>query len=55
MEVQRHFSPLNCTFLHCISKNDPRKRGYNNFFNEIKDLEAILEALRDKKRSKLST
>jgi len=45
MEVQIHFSPLNSTFLHCSSKNNLCKRAYNYFFNEIKDLEAISQAL----------
>lgn len=45
MKVQRHFSPLNCTFLHCISKKYVRNKAYNNFFNEIKDLGATLKAL----------
>lgn len=45
MEVQNHFSPLNCTFLQCISKNDPHKQTYDNYSNEIKDLGAISKAL----------
>ncbi|MFZ3159182.1 MAG: hypothetical protein WA134_03180 [Rhodoferax sp.] len=41
MGMEKHNSPLNCTFLHCSSKNSACKLFVKNFYNEIKDLEAI--------------
>jgi hypothetical protein len=41
-----HFSPLNCTFLHCISKPGACKRLATKISNEIKDLALILKARR---------
>ncbi len=51
MEVRGHFSPLYCTFLHCISKNQRCKPAGHNFFNEIKDLEQTLKESQEKNRS----
>jgi hypothetical protein len=39
-----HFSPLNCTFPHFIRKPFANKGFETNFFNEIKDLGAPLDA-----------
>ncbi len=39
--MRAHFSPLNSTFLHCISKTQADKRGIQENFNEIKDLETL--------------
>jgi hypothetical protein len=44
-----HFSPLNCTFLHCSSKTTARKGFETIFCNEIKDLGANLHAPKDQK------
>ena len=41
---KKHFSPLNCTSSHFIRKEFRCKCFETNFFNEIKDLEASLEA-----------
>jgi len=54
-KVQTHFSPLNCTFLHCISKKERCKPVCNKFFNEINDLESTLNKVQSENRSKLST
>jgi hypothetical protein len=40
-QSKRHFSPLNCTFLHCIRKIQTCKGLATIFCNEIKDLEAF--------------
>jgi hypothetical protein len=40
----KHFSPLNCTFPHFSRKPFANKGFETNFFNEIKDLEASLDA-----------
>jgi hypothetical protein len=55
MEKKKHFSPLNCTFLHCISKMTNRKQACYIFFNEIKDLAPLYQAIKRQNRSKLST
>jgi len=39
----KHFSPLNCTFLHFNSKYETCKAPERDFFNEIKDLGAVFE------------
>jgi hypothetical protein len=39
--MRAHFSPLNSTFLHCISKTKADKRETEENFNEIKDLETL--------------
>jgi hypothetical protein len=40
----KHFSPLNCTSSHFSRKPFASKGFETNFFNEIKDLEASLDA-----------
>jgi hypothetical protein len=53
---REHFSPLNCTSSHFSRKPFANKGFETNFFNEIKDLEASVDAKgKIKKRSKLST
>ena len=39
--LKNHFSPLNCTFSHCITNLTRVKHLFVFFFNEIKDLERI--------------
>jgi hypothetical protein len=41
---RKHFSPLNCTSSHFSRKPFANKGFETNFFNEIKDLEASLDA-----------
>jgi hypothetical protein len=36
--LEKHFSPLNCTFPHFSRKPFANKGFETNFFNEIKDL-----------------
>jgi hypothetical protein len=53
---REHFSPLNCTSSHFSRKPFANKGFETNFFNEIKDLEASVDAkAKIKKCSKLST
>jgi hypothetical protein len=42
--LEEHFSPLNCTSSHFSRKPFANKGFETNFFNEIKDLEASLDA-----------
>ena len=42
---ENHFSPLICIFLHFSRKTGRRKRVNDNFFNEIKDLEAVSDVI----------
>jgi hypothetical protein len=50
---RKHFSPLNCTSSHFSRKPFANKGFETNFFNEIKDLEASLDA-RPKPKSVLN-
>jgi hypothetical protein len=42
--LKNHFSPLNCTFSHCITNLHAVKRLFVFFFNEIKDLAHIFKS-----------
>jgi hypothetical protein len=43
-DLAKHFSPLNCTFSHCITKPQRHATTFTIFFNGINDLERIQKA-----------
>lgn len=47
--LKNHFSPLNCTFSHCITNLSLVKHMSVFFFNEINDLACIFEAASSQK------
>jgi hypothetical protein len=52
LTLEKHFSPLNCTFFHFIRKREARHGVVRNFCNEINHLEHILKQLKLQKCSK---
>ncbi len=51
VSAERHFSPLNCTFLHCSRKTTPINRAVTKFVNEINDLERRIESTKNQAKS----